>query len=54
VTHQVTVLADGYIFRGKRYRSLSEVAGLITGAHWSGPTFFGLTKLAGTSAHERQ
>jgi hypothetical protein len=54
VTHQVTVLADGYIFRGKRYRSLSEVAGLITGAHWSGPTFFGLTKPVGSSADERQ
>jgi hypothetical protein len=46
VTHQVTVLEDGFIFDGKRYRTLSEIAGVITGAHWSGPTFFGLTKLA--------
>jgi hypothetical protein len=34
------------LFDGKRYRTLSEIAGRITGAHWSGPTFFGLTKLA--------
>ena len=49
VTHQVTVLGDGFLFDDKRYRSLSEIAGQITGAHWSGPTFFGLTKLPGRS-----
>jgi hypothetical protein len=42
VTHQVTVIEDGAVYRGKRYRSLSEVARLITGARWSGPRFFGL------------
>jgi len=41
-THQVTVLDDGVVYRGKRYRSLSEVARLITGCRWSGPAFFGL------------
>jgi hypothetical protein len=41
-THQVTVLEDGVLFRGERYRSLSEVAHKITGSHWSGPLFFGL------------
>ena len=46
ITHQVTVLEEGFLFDGKRYRTLSEIAGLITGAHWSGPTFFGLTKLS--------
>jgi hypothetical protein len=46
VSHQVTVLEDGFLFDGKRHRTLSEIAGRITGAHWSGPTFFGLTKLA--------
>jgi hypothetical protein len=46
VTHQVTVLEEGFHYDGKRYRTLSEIAGRITGAHWSGPTFFGLTKLA--------
>ena len=42
VTHQVSVIDKGVVFRGKLYRSLSEVARLITGARWSGPTFFGL------------
>jgi hypothetical protein len=41
-THQVTVLADGVRFRGQRYRSLSQVARVITGTRWSGPLFFGL------------
>jgi Protein of unknown function (DUF2924) len=40
--HEVTVLEKGAMFRGKRYRSLSQVARVITGSHWSGPLFFGL------------
>jgi hypothetical protein len=44
VQHQVTVLESGVLFRGKQYRSLSEVARLITGSRWSGPLFFGLKK----------
>jgi DUF2924 family protein len=40
--HQVTVLESGVMFRGKPYRSLSEVARVITGNRWSGPLFFGL------------
>jgi hypothetical protein len=42
VDYQVTVLETGVLFRGKRHRSLSEVAQLITGSRWSGPLFFGL------------
>jgi Protein of unknown function (DUF2924) len=41
-SHQVTVLEDGVLFRGKRHRSLSAVARKITGNCWSGPLFFGL------------
>ncbi len=41
-THTVIVLEDGFEWRGKRRRSLSVIAKLITGAHWSGPRFFGL------------
>ena len=41
-THQAKVLEDGILFRSKRYKSLSEVAGVITGSRWSGPLFFGL------------
>lgn len=43
VTHTVIVLENGVEWRGKHYRSLSVVAREITGAHWSGPRFFGLT-----------
>lgn len=42
VTHEVRVLDRGVLYQQKRYRSLSEVAQLITGAHWNGPQFFGL------------
>ncbi|MCT2557546.1 DUF2924 domain-containing protein [Tsuneonella sp. YG55] len=40
--HQVVVLEGSYEYRGVRYRSLSEIARLITGTQWSGPRFFGL------------
>jgi hypothetical protein len=40
--HQVTVLEDGFAYRGKPYESLSKIACLITGTHWNGPKFFGL------------
>jgi hypothetical protein len=43
-THTVLVHTDGVEWRGKRYRSLSVVAREITGAHWSGPRFFGLER----------
>lgn len=42
VTHEVLVLEEGVQYQGKLYRSLSQVAKLITGAKWSGPLFFGL------------
>lgn len=41
-THTVQVLPDGFEHQGKRHRSLSHIAKAITGAHWSGPRFFGL------------
>ncbi len=42
VTHEVRVLDRGALYKRKRYRSLTEVAQLITSAHWNGPQFFGL------------
>lgn len=42
-THVVDVTDDGFLWNGQRYRSLSAIARHITGAHWSGPRFFGLT-----------
>jgi len=40
--HQVSVLKDGFVYRSKRYGSLSQIARTITGTQWSGPLFFGL------------
>jgi hypothetical protein len=39
---RIMVLADGFAWNGKTYRSLSKVAFAITGSHWNGPRFFGL------------
>jgi hypothetical protein len=49
--HANTVLVreDGFEYDGQRYRSLTVIAERITGAHWSGPRFFGLTKRPGRS-----
>jgi Protein of unknown function (DUF2924) len=41
-THTVTVTEDGFEYAGTRYPSLTKIAKTITGAHWSGPRFFGL------------
>jgi Protein of unknown function (DUF2924) len=42
VEHKVTVLADGFEWEGRRYKSLSAIARAITGTRWNGPVFFGL------------
>jgi hypothetical protein len=42
--HTVLVREDGFEYEGQRYRSLTIIAERITGAHWSGPRFFGMTK----------
>jgi hypothetical protein len=44
--YEVTVLHEGFEYEGKVYRSLSAVTKAITGAHWSGPNFFGLRRAA--------
>jgi Protein of unknown function (DUF2924) len=41
-THTVTVTEDGFEYAGTSYPSLTKIAQKITGAHWSGPRFFGL------------
>jgi hypothetical protein len=43
-THTVIVLEDGFDYEGERYPSLTKIAAKITGAHWSGPRFFGIGK----------
>ena len=42
--YQVTAIGGGFEYDGKRYRSLTAVAGVITGQHISGRKFFGLDK----------
>jgi hypothetical protein len=54
VTYTVLVHADGFEWNGRRYRSLTIVAREITGAHWSGPRFFGLRKRAGRSVESAE
>ncbi len=45
-THQVTVLAEGYSWRGKLFPTLSGVARAITRTNWNGYVFFGLRHAA--------
>ena len=42
--HSVLVTDEGYQFDGRTWASLSAIAERITGAHWSGPRFFGLRR----------
>jgi Protein of unknown function (DUF2924) len=48
-THTVCVTDEGFEFQGRTYRSLTKIARDITGAQWSGPRFFGLTKASATA-----
>jgi hypothetical protein len=47
-TQRVWVLADGFLWRGTKYASLSVIAREITGTPWSGPAFFKLKRKVGT------
>ncbi len=44
VVHEVTVLDDGFEYRGEQYKSLSAIAKKICGAQANGFAFFGLAK----------
>ena len=41
-TYRVTALEQSWLYDGKQFASLSEIAREITGTRWSGPRFFGL------------
>ena len=43
-TYTVCVVQEGFVYRDKVWGSLSAIVKDITGAHWSGPRFFGLHK----------
>jgi hypothetical protein len=40
----VKVLADGFEYKARRYRSLSAIAREVTGTRWNGLLFFGLAE----------
>ena len=43
-THRVTVLSDGFEWKGAKHGSLSAIAREITGTNWNGYAFFGLKR----------
>jgi len=43
VSHHVTVIQEGFEYRGRRFKSLSAIANIIAGTRWNGWTFFGVT-----------
>lgn len=47
--HEVTAGQEGFIYEGKLYGSLSEIARLITGTRWNGRLFFGVKSSRSTS-----
>lgn len=54
--HSVLITDEGLLMGDRHFASLSQVAKEITGAHWSGPRFFGLKRraappLRGSAAH---
>lgn len=43
-TIAVIVRDDGFVWEDRHYGSLSQIAREVTGTHWSGPRFFGLSR----------
>lgn len=43
-TIAVTAAEQGFEYDGKHFSSLTQIASEVTGTHWSGPRFFGVTK----------
>ena len=52
-THTVIVHDGEFEWNGRTWRSLTAIARAITGAHWSGPRFFGLNGAAGAKDANR-
>jgi len=51
--HTVTIVPDGYVWRGTTYPSLSTIARAITGTSWSGPRFFGVRNNDGSEVSDQ-
>jgi len=49
-TYHVLVTEHGFVMDHRKYPSLSRIAEAITGAHWSGPRFFGIDRRATAKA----
>jgi hypothetical protein len=49
----VRILDDGFEFDGRRYRSLTAIAKLVTGAHWNGLLFFGMIRQQRKDLHDK-
>ena len=41
-TIEVVVVGGAFEWEGRTYKSLTKIAHEVTGAHWSGPRFFGM------------
>jgi hypothetical protein len=46
IRHEVEIVDGRFIYAGTSYKSLSQVARLITGSNSNGPRFFGLREVA--------
>ena len=46
-TIEVLIRDDAFEWEGRTYKSLSHIAREVTGAHWSGPRFFGMRSRRG-------
>lgn len=42
IVYTVEAMANGYLYQGKQYKSLSGIAKAITGKNWNGKVFFGV------------
>jgi hypothetical protein len=51
-SQRVMVMANGFVWNGQTYDSLSKVAFAITGTKWNGPRFFGLRDKVDRSSTE--
>jgi hypothetical protein len=49
----VQVSANGFLYEGRLYRSLSAIARAVTGTQWNGLIFFGLAKRREARAKKR-
>lgn len=42
IVYTVEAMANGYLYNGKSYKSLSGITKAITGKNWNGKVFFGV------------